>query len=91
MGKRKATRYPSVTIGRAHAPFISELIASGRYVTASEVVRAGLRMLQDAERSRIKPFTATESRQAFRSDNKEFDALEAHAAKHSRPRRPDKD
>ena len=35
-----------------HADFVRECVASGRYQNASEVVRAGLRLLQDQESER---------------------------------------
>jgi len=39
----------SVTISNHFDGFISDQIEAGRYETASEVVRAGLRMLEDYE------------------------------------------
>ena len=42
-------RNTSVTIGNHFETFIAEQVDEGRYATASEVVRAGLRLLQEHE------------------------------------------
>lgn len=39
----------SITLGEHFDDFIARQIAEGRYASASEVVRAGLRMLEDNE------------------------------------------
>ncbi len=39
----------SMTLGNHFDGFIAQQIAEGRYASASEVVRAGLRMLEDNE------------------------------------------
>lgn len=39
----------SITLGKHFDEFITKQIDSGRYGSASEVVRAGLRMLEDNE------------------------------------------
>lgn len=42
-------RNTSVSLGDHFASFIDERIASGRYNSASDVVRAGLRLLEEHE------------------------------------------
>jgi antitoxin ParD1/3/4 len=39
----------TVSLPAVHAAFIDELVASGAYASASEVVRAGLRALQERD------------------------------------------
>ena len=42
----------SYSIGKHFEDFIEGLIASGRYSTASEVIRDGLRLIEEREQSR---------------------------------------
>lgn len=39
----------SVSLGDHFAEFVEQQVASGRYTSASEVIRAGLRLLQSEE------------------------------------------
>ena len=41
----------SVSLGNYFAMFVEERIAQGRYKNASEVIRAGLRLLEEEERA----------------------------------------
>ncbi len=50
----------SVALGAHFEKFVRDQVASGRYNNASEVIRDGLRMLEDAEAER--PWTTEELR-----------------------------
>lgn len=50
-------RNTSVTIGNHFESFIAEQLKEGRYGSASEVIRAGLRLLEDQE-SRVRQLRA---------------------------------
>jgi antitoxin ParD1/3/4 len=43
------TRNTSISLGSHFATFVDSQLAAGRYGTASEVVRAGLRLLEEHE------------------------------------------
>jgi antitoxin ParD1/3/4 len=43
------SRNTSVTLGNRYDDFANEQVRSGRYASVSEVVRAGLRLLEDRE------------------------------------------
>ena len=43
------TKNPSIALSDHFTEFLNEQVASGRYGSASEVVRAGLRLLEERE------------------------------------------
>lgn len=43
---------PNVALGNHYEEFVKKQLESGRYNNASEVVRAGLRLLEDREAAR---------------------------------------
>ena len=44
---------PDLTLGPRFEEYIEQQVRSGRFLDASEVVRAGLRMLEDHERDNV--------------------------------------
>jgi len=55
-----AARNTSVSLGEHFTKFVDEQVQSGRYATASDVLRAGLRMLEheEAKRARLQMLLA---------------------------------
>jgi antitoxin ParD1/3/4 len=49
MADRRSQKNTSITLGDHFTSFIREQMATGRFGSASEVVRAGLRMLEEHE------------------------------------------
>jgi antitoxin ParD1/3/4 len=47
---RRRTLAKNVSLGKYYDEFVEEKVRSGRYATASEVIRDGLRHLQNQER-----------------------------------------
>jgi len=43
------SRNTSISLGEFFSEFVEQQVASGRYTSASEVIRAGLRLLQERE------------------------------------------
>jgi antitoxin ParD1/3/4 len=54
------SRNPSVALSDAHRRLVDDLVASGRYQGVSEVVRAGLRLLEDREARRARALAEIE-------------------------------
>ncbi|MCT7663362.1 type II toxin-antitoxin system ParD family antitoxin [Shinella kummerowiae] len=48
----------SYTLGSHYETFVRDLLATGRYASASEVMRDGLRLLEDREKQREAKLTA---------------------------------
>jgi antitoxin ParD1/3/4 len=51
-GNPEMTMATSYSIGKHFEAFIESLIATGRYSTASEIIRDGLRLIEEREQSR---------------------------------------
>jgi antitoxin ParD1/3/4 len=54
------SRNPSVALSDHHRQLIDALVASGRYQGVSEVVREGLRLLEDRETARARALAVIE-------------------------------
>ena len=78
----------SVSLGKHFADFIEEQVASGRYGSASDVVRAGLRLLEEQE-ARLAALQAAliEGEQSGAPSPFDFDAFVEHKRK-TAPRAP---
>ena len=76
----------NVVITQHQAELIDRLVASGRYQNASEVVRAGLRLLEDAEATNLERRAAIRAELAERASDghptqpaaRVFEELRAH-------------
>ena len=55
------SRNPSISLSEQHRRLVDELVASGRYHGVSEVVRAGLRLLEDREARRDRALAEIEA------------------------------
>lgn len=66
----------SFSVGESFAEFIHDQVASGRYASASEVVRAGLRLLQ-VEEEKVKALRAAliEGEQSGRAEPFDVEAF----------------
>jgi antitoxin ParD1/3/4 len=70
----------SVALGSHFEAFIKEQVAKGRYNNASEVVRDGLRMLEDRQQDRQAKLEALRADlQAALDDSEEYDAKDVFA------------
>ena len=66
----------NVSLGRQWEQFVNEKVQSGRYQTASEVLRDGLRLLEQRENAlkRMSPQTMEELEQMLEVGIKQLDA-----------------
>ncbi len=60
---------PNVNLGPHFDRFVQEKLAEGRYQNASEVVRAGLRLLEDAEATNLERRAALRAQLAERAND----------------------
>ncbi len=60
---------PNVNLGPHFDRFVQEKLAEGRYQNASEVVRAGLRLLEDAEATNLERRAAMRAELAERAND----------------------
>jgi antitoxin ParD1/3/4 len=86
------SRNPSIALSEHHRMLIDELVASGRYQGVSEVVREGLRLLEDREARRARALAEIdqaiqEALDSGPSQELDFDAVVAEAQRRARERR----
>jgi antitoxin ParD1/3/4 len=60
---------PNVNLGPHFDRFVQEKLAEGRYQNASEVIRAGLRLLEDAEATNLERRAAIRAELAERAND----------------------
>ena len=70
-------RNPSISFTEHQQTLVEQLIASGRYRGVSEVVRAGLRLLEEQEERRIAALARLEAAIQEGLDSGEFSPLES--------------
>ena len=84
----------SISLGEHFEKFVQERVAQGRYQNASEVVRAGLRMLEDYEMSlqeraqllKARINEAWDDPRPSRPADQAFERIEAAHAEAARPK-----
>ena len=73
----------NVSIGRRWEDFVAELVATGRYGSSSEVVREGLRLVEEREAKLAalrKTLNASIERGGSFTDNQVSNAIDDHLA-----------
>jgi antitoxin ParD1/3/4 len=86
------SRNPSIALSERHRQLIDGLVADGRYQGVSEVVREGLRLLEDREAARARALAEIEAvvREGIASGPAgalDLDTLVAEAQRRARRRR----
>ena len=81
------SRNTSISLGDHFADFIAERVQSGRYASASDVVRAGLRLLEENE-AKVEALRAAlvAGEESGRSEPFDFDAFIATKMKAAAPK-----
>jgi antitoxin ParD1/3/4 len=86
------SRNPSVALSEQHRRLVDDLVASGRYQGVSEVVREGLRLLEDRETHRARVLAEIErvvqdGIDSGSAGEVDFDTIMAEAMRRARERR----
>ena len=84
------SRNPSISLSEQHRRLVDDLVASGRYQGVSEVIRDGLRLLEDREARRARAIAEIEAvvREGIESGDAgglDLDAIIAEAERRGRP------
>jgi antitoxin ParD1/3/4 len=74
--KEIQTMASSFTLGPHFEGFVKEMVSSGRYASASEVVRDGLRLMEDREKNRAAKLAALRAEIAQGLDSGAGEALD---------------
>lgn len=76
----------NVSVGSHWEQFVEGLVQSGRYGTASEVIREGLRLVE-AREAKLKALRETIEASIVRGGSHTDEEVGAHLAEHARARR----